>query len=77
METDLLAISYDDQGNIYLNREKPGEGIIQSIKITKHEAFTSLIPSMANQPELAEIMLNELVKLNIARPDHGPNSPIL
>lgn len=74
---DLLAISYDDQGNIYLNRERPGEGIIQSIKISRHEAITGLIPSMANQPELAEKMLGELMRLNIARPNHGPDSPIL
>lgn len=77
MDLDLLAISYDDQGNIYLNRERPGEGIIQSIKITRHEAITGLIPSMANQPELCERMLAELVKLNVARPDHGPKSPII
>jgi hypothetical protein len=70
MEDSLLSISFDSEGNAFLNRQLNGE-FVQSVKITKHEALTILIPAMADNPDFAERMMTELQRLNIARPNHS------
>lgn len=71
MDILLTSIAYDEEGNIFLNRLKLDGEVVQSIKLDKHAILTTLIPSMADQPDFADKMLAELQRRNLARPDHS------
>lgn len=59
MDNSQLSVSFDSDGNIFFNREENGR-FIQSLKITRHEALTILIPSMVDDTEFAAKMTTEL-----------------
>ena len=59
MDNSQLSVSFDTEGNIFFNRESNGE-IVQSLKLTRQEAITILIPSMVDDTGFAEKMTAEL-----------------
>lgn len=76
--TDTFQIAISQDGEIVLIRKDPEnlEIVLQTSTLRRHEGFI-LFDTLINEPEYQERALKSLMEKNIARPNHGPESPIL